>query len=324
VPRRQIELSATTPKILTLKSRSLKKQIQFAEANGINALRLNGVRGFARSDIEVLRSFPWITALEVALNGEFDWSPLLGLSKLEYLFVDHAPSVDLARLGALKIFHGQWHPAQNLGACTNLVSLALDRFGAGDLGHFRRCLRLEELTLVRPKIRSFVNLDNLNLFELRVSLRPREVSLAGVRGAPHLVEVEVSKCRAVSNLRELATLQDLYELRFNELRMPVRSLAKIMTSPRLQGLRFVGTRITARNFDKLEQLKWVGFNNAAHYSMTEQHLDAILRAKGGGAVVMTGDWHKHQADLRERRREVALRHGLSNWVHEHAHEYDFK
>jgi len=303
---------------LTLISSALESQILTAQREHVEHIRINQAHGYAEKDISVLSHMPWIKHLEVSSRLVTDWSPLLLLYNLHTLRVDGAPDIDLSRLPSLQVVNLEWHRNQNLGSCANLVAVALAGLAVDDLGYFAQCVSLQSLTLIAPmKISSLSGLRNTNLFRLCVSmLHKRALDLNGVAGAPHLIELEISKVAAVAHLAELRKLASLYTLLLADVRAGLEGIGELLRIPSLQDLRLVGTRIRDGNLDRLQDLKWATIDDRRHYSITSKSLDAILRAKGGGSLPQPDDYQRHRADVAARRHAVVVEFGLRDDLHD--------
>lgn len=284
----------------SLASRGFHETVKHIKANQISAIRVNAADGYRRKDLEILREFPWVTHLEVVMDDDTDWSPISSLRDLTWLSVDSPMDLNLTQFSKLSVFYGEWHAAQNIQSCAGLRQIAIGKLRADGMQFFETCEQLEDLVLVQSNIHNMRGLNNPRLVDLRVSRCRSIVSLKGIAGAPRLVVLEVSRCPGVKDFTELQTLEYLFDLKLNDIHS-VPSLAPLLKSPQLLGLRLVGTVIGDGKVDGLRNLKWVAFDNKRHYSMTEEQLDAYLRPKGGGAVVRPGDNAPYVADIQSRK-----------------------
>jgi hypothetical protein len=307
---RKTKSKKTPPGDLTLRSRGLRQQLALARRYRPNVVNVNDNDGYEEDDLVCLQTMPWITDLDIVISRDLDLSPILSLDELRSLSVNRRLNIDLSILKNLEECYGIWSERSNLEKCSSLLAVGLDDF-AKNLGYFSKCSRLQHIGLTKPLISSFVGLDNKELLSISVSNVRESLSFAGISGAPHLVEITISECKAISNLEEVAQLTELYELRLNKIKSPLKTLSPLRGLPHLMGLRFVGTKIVDGNLDFLRNLKWVGFDDKRHYSVTEHDLDQVLRAKGGGAVVMPSDYERHRSDIVEWRDSVARKHAIS-------------
>ncbi len=159
-------------------------------------------------------------------------------------------------------------------------------------------------------MKSLKGLSHPELLSVHIMNCRRSLSLENVVGAPHLVEVTINRCRAVSNIAALSSLKDLCELRLFDIKEPIPSVHFIEKMPTLLGFRCVGSKIADGDLGPLTRLKWIGIDDKRHYSLTEQQLHSIVRERGGSALVRPGDYARHQRDIRNRRHSVAKRVGF--------------
>lgn len=287
----------------TLHSFNLERQVAELQKSRASKLTINSATGFALGSIDVVRRLPWLTHLMVVMDDNIDWSPILDLRDLASLKVTSPIPIDLSRLPRLSTYFGVWNPQQRVSACRNLEVAVVDRVRGVDLSYFSTCHRLETLVLSQPAIASLDGLRNERLLELRVMCTRSRLSLTGIGGAPNLVFVEISDCPGIEHPEVLAELEELYELRLNNVKK-LESIGFVRGMKNLRGFRFVGTTVVDGDLSPLLDLTFVGFDNKKHYSLKEKQLDELLRARGGGAVVRPGDYAPHARMIDTRMDEV--------------------
>jgi hypothetical protein len=258
--------------------------------------------------LEFLSSFQFVESLKIDVDSTIDTAPLVDLPNLRKLEIGSGISISPSMLPRLVSFSGDWsHIVGTFGH--DLESINLVNFNA-TVDCFAACSRLQHLGLARPSLESLHGFRNPHLLSLKISNNRCVLDLCGISGCPNVVEIHVSDSAGIDSIESLVGLHELYELRLNNLRQEVTSLSFISEMNRLQGLRFVGTQITDGDLTYLVNLKWTGFDNKRRYSHRDRDIDAILRSRGGGAVVVPGDYGRHEADIRERRLEVCSKLGI--------------
>jgi len=260
----------------------------------IDSLCVNPVRGYRVNNLEFLRDYVEdIKELTIVAPWafQFDLSPVLTLSNLQSLTLSDTEPLPLNEFPQLKKFYGYWHKELNLDGCEKLELLSLSRYKSKtkDMTEFPELPSLIDLELVQTTLTSFAGISRLQrLRRLELAYLTKLETLDDVLDLPGLQVLDVLTCKKIKNAANIRALKKLRTFKLNDCG-EIPTLNFINDMPALEEFRFVDTNVLDGDLTPLLKLKWVGFLNKKHYSHTSEELDAILRPKGGSAVVRLGD-----------------------------------
>jgi hypothetical protein len=275
--------------VLWLDSRRIRECVAEYRRRRLDLLAVNPHRGFKGRSLDFLGDFPDLSGLMITGPKEpFDLEPLSALSELKTLIVT-APTRQL-RLGQfrkLSEFHGTWHPSLELDR-TRLKTLHLWQYRPPtcDLSTFPGPTSLRVLGFHQGNLRSLRGVERLSrLRHLTLSNLNQLESVAELASLRELEELNCHTCRKLGDVSELKTLPRLRSLRLNNCGTLPSLRFLDQGFRRLEEFRFVGTNVEDGDLRPLLRLSDVGFLKKRHFSHTPEQLDALLRPRGGRAVV---------------------------------------
>jgi hypothetical protein len=278
---------------LWVDSSRIEACMKYYYAEGIEYLGINQMRAYALGDIEFLRSYPDVTGLMlVAPSGfRYDIGPVGALRQLKSLVLPTPEPLALAQFVDLQEFIGVWHPKLDLVGCNSLKHLRLREFKSknADLSGFPALPSLRDLGIVQSSLASLKGISQFGaLRRLELAYLTKLETLDGIDGVRSLERLECEKCRKLKRHEMVQQLKHLRVLRFFDCGV-ISNLKFIAQMPALEEFRFVKTEISDGDLTPLLRLKSVGFLAKKGYSHSPEQMDAILRPRGGSAVVRDDD-----------------------------------
>jgi protein phosphatase 1 regulatory subunit 7 len=277
---------------LWVDSRRIDACVKYYFTHHIDVLAVNPERGYKAKDIEFLREYPDITRLEILSPRAFkyDLAPISTLHGLRGLRLQEAVPLRLAQFARLEEFDGEWHPKLDLaGSKLKRLSLRGYKSSSGDIDELPEIGSLVDFGLSQSAVTAIRSISRFQrLRRVRLSHLAKLGALSGVERLLALEVLECHTCRKLSGYDKLSALKHLQRLLLNNCG-DIPSLAFLNLMKNLDEFRFVGTNVVDGDLAPLLRLKRVGFLAKKQYSHTPEQLDAILRPKGGRAVVRDDD-----------------------------------
>jgi hypothetical protein len=278
---------------LWLDSEKIDESLEYYRANHIDFIGVNPVRGYKLRDLEFLRSHPDITGFMVVspLNFQYDLGPLAALSDLRSLVLPESVPLDLGQFPRLDEFYGVWHAKLDLSTCKALKHLSLRGYKSktGGLDGLPDLPSLRDLGIIQSTLTSLKDLSRfVKLRRLKLAHLTKLESLDGIQSLLGLERLECEKCGKLKDHQVVHTMKHLQVVSFFDCGT-IPTLAFLNEMPALRDFGFVRTTILDGDLTPLLRLKTVGFLKKKGYSHTPEELDALMRPRGGRAIVRDDD-----------------------------------
>ncbi len=227
-----------------------------------------------------------VRALDVKCAGLCDLEGLYGLSKLEYLRLEHvqplAPRLgfDFSRFPALKSAYVEWRPAYSgLFSSRGLEQLTMWGYPCKDLAPFADAVLLRSLCLIGGALENVAGVAQLTRLENLELSRLRKLHDIDALSGTWLKSLHVDLCPALTNLAPALSLAFLDTLAYNG-KIALPSLKLLMGLPKLREAIFncaVGDQDFGSLFT-LKHLALIRFIELADFQMTEVRLHELAKA----------------------------------------------
>jgi hypothetical protein len=225
------------------------------------------------------------------LNFQYDLGPLASLSDLCSLVLPESVPLDLGQFPRLDEFIGVWHPKLDLSKCKTLRHLRVRGYKAktGELGAIPDLPSLRDLGIVQSALTSLAGVSRFSkLRRLQLGYLTKLESLDGIQSLASLERLECEKCGKLKDHQIVGALKHLQVVSFFDCGT-IPTLAFLKDMPALRDFGLANTPLLDGDLTPLLRLKNVGFLNKKGYSHTSEELDALMRPRGGRAVVRDED-----------------------------------
>jgi hypothetical protein len=275
---------------------ALAKFRRVGEFGPYSGLYISGV-----ADLAFLSEFPNLLYLEIDDQKRVATDCLAGLANLRGLRLESpGAGIDFSWFPELEVFVGDWHIGnRNVDRCQELRTLRVWRFNpeSHDLAPLAHVPRLEHLQITQTNIQSLAGVETLaDLRYLDISHAPkleRLDPLAGVRpgNGPGIEpsigirELSISKAKAISSYRPLASISHLRRLKLTGC-APMPDLRWTQGMDHLDFFSFVDTDVKSGDLSPLltlPSLRYVGTMDKKHYNYKCDRLNEMLGKKGAVA-----------------------------------------
>jgi len=263
---------------LIIESEKIPECMEFFRNNNyLQKIWISRFHGYLEKDISFLKEYSYVK--KIIINGPFEISGLYYLNDLEFLSYENyikEQSLDLSYF-------------KNIKTC--YLDLSSKIKGLNSLSEVRD-IRLFHYTVKEKDLTGLDNLKQLESFFISMS---NIDSLTGIQEFKKLKKIEFHYLRnlldieAVANLSEtlefltfgnakkitdfesVKSLKNLKVLGFNDCGS-IPSIKFINDMPNLESFRFVGTNVLDGDLSPLKRLRFAGFLNKKHYSITYEEL----------------------------------------------------
>jgi len=203
------------------------------------------------------------------LQNDVDTSPINILTNLKVLRIDELRSTldfsNFKNLRVLSLTHNT--NVQNLGSCTPLFWLWIEKYKKEHLIELRDLVNLEFLTLHGGSVHTLKGMESMtNLKMLRTDTLKNLESLQGLNSMMNQLEIlDIYMSRTLTDYTCIGDLKNLKQL---ELRRTgdVDSIKFLKDLPHLKKVT-LGFKIRDENVSYLKGIEEVGFIDFPHYSM---------------------------------------------------------
>nr|WP_294947385.1 hypothetical protein [uncultured Mucilaginibacter sp.] len=263
---------------IVIESDKVSECMEFFQNNDyLEKIWISKFHGYLKKDISFLKEYRHIK--KVVINGPFETSGLCYLNELEFLSYENYIKDQILDLSNF----------QNLNTCYLDLSSKIRQLNTlskvKDIRLFHYTVKEKDLT----------GINNLKQLEsLYISMSNVE-SLTGIEEFKKLKKIEFHYFRNLTHIKALASLGNILQfltignakkiLDFNSAKQlkklevlgfsncgSISSIKFINDMPKLESFRFVGTNVIDGDLSPLIRLRFAGFINKRHYSMTYEEL----------------------------------------------------
>lgn len=243
------------------------------DARDVAELELNHAKGWRGADMAFLSALPRLRAFKIIDPRIESVQPVHLLSELRSLEVITSckTPLDFNSFPHLVDCALEWRPkSSSVFDCVTLQKLFINRLSEKHSEAFSRLVNLESLAILNSSLQDLRGLGALKrLRSLRLANLNRLTSLAGVEGLTNLEELDINRCRGVTDIDEVGSLLRLRKLHLNN-GGNVQSLRPLDKLGALESVLFYETtNIVDGDLSPLfrqKHLAQVSFQNRDHYS----------------------------------------------------------
>lgn len=270
------------PKVTLLTSWSDDIEAQLATIE-VSELELNSARGWIRSSLQFLSSFPSLKALTIIDFRLSDLEPIHCLHSLKALQISTycKSEIRFSAFPELESCGLEWRPkAKSVFDCTSLKSLAINRYSGKDTALFSRLKELINLSILSSPLTSLSGLrELLNLRSLSLASLRKLTSLDGLDCLSQLEDLWLQSCSHIRSIELLKSMRLLRRLQLDNCGS-IQSLSPLRGLPNLNYLSFFDSTNIADgelgHILTLPKLEFVGFQNRRHYSHSRDEICKLM------------------------------------------------
>lgn len=259
-------------KKLIIESSRLEECIRYVKEGNIKEITINYFQGYEFSDINFLIELADVLEGLHLPETKFRYEVINRLRKLTRLGIadNGLDNIDLKNFPDLVSLACEYSPRLiGLENCTKLENLSLTKYNSkskslAELGEYSE---LKELHLFLPKIETLKGIERYgNLKILDIYSASKLLSLSAlIRASSKMEEIEIEKCKKVTDFEILGAVHSLRRIRISE-SGEIKSLAFVTQLPKLEFISFWGANVLDGNLEYCSEIGYVGFDNKRHYS----------------------------------------------------------
>jgi len=263
---------------LIIESEKIPECMEFFRNNNyLKKIWISRSQGYLEKSISFLKDYSYVK--RVVINGPFEISGLYYLNGLEFLSYENyikEQLLDLSHFKDIKTCHLDLSSKiKGLNSLTEVKDIRLFHYTVKqkDLTGIGNLKQLESLYISMSNIESLIGIEEFK--------KLKSTEFHYLRNLTHIKPVATlsdtlefltfGNAKKITDFESVKALKNLKVLGFNDCGS-IPSIKFINDMPNLESFRFVGTTVLDGELSPLKRLRFAGFLNKKHYSITYKEL----------------------------------------------------
>lgn len=262
---------------LIIDAERIHECMEFFKKRNLKKIWISRFHGYVNNSIDFLNNYSFLK--EVIIKGPFEISGLYALKNLEFLSYENLNQdqvLDLGHFEKIKTCYLDLKSkVKNLNSLSEVKDIRLFHYSAKEknLKGLNNLAKLESL---------YISISNIeSLAGIEVFKKIRSIEFHYLRNLTHIKEVAglsdtleflmFGNAKKITDFESVKSLKNLKILAFNKC-SSIPSIRFIDDMPNLEDFRFVDTDVIDGDLSPLIRLKYAGFFDKKHYSITFNEL----------------------------------------------------